>query len=144
MKLLIMLLFLVLTHSCSESDQLLATESAQEETKGDETQEIIVDQQQLGPNEIVLQIKILGSASQDKEICGLSKEHVFQVEVIEVVEFGSSVTQKISKRHQMDVTFLFEPQKFEADTSLEVKAREGLCPDASSTYFTIIEHKILE
>ena len=111
MKLFIMLLFLALTHSCSESDQLLAAESALEGTKGDENQEIIVDQQQLGPNEIVLQIKILGSASQDKEICGLSKEHVFQVEVIEVVEFGSSVTQKISKRHQMDITFLFEPQE---------------------------------
>ena len=144
MKPFIMLLFLVLTHSCSESDQLATVESVQEGTKGDENQEIIVDQQQLGPNEIVLKIKILGSASPDKEICGLSKEHIFHVEVIEVVESGGSVSQKISKRHQMDVTFLFEPQEFEADTSLEVKAREGLCPDASSTYFTIIEHKILE
>ncbi|WP_181899463.1 hypothetical protein [Flagellimonas nanhaiensis] len=139
-----MLLFLILTHSCSDSDQIAITESVQEETKGDENQEIIVDQQLLGPNEIVLRIKILGSASQGKEICGLSKEHVFHVEVIEVVESGGSVSQKISKNHQMDVAFLFQPEQFEADISLEVKAKEGLCPDASSTYFTIIEHKILE
>ncbi len=137
MKPLILCLLFFLGNSCNESDSVDILETTQNE-------EVILDQQLLGPNEVIFQIKIVGSLEQNKEICGIAKEHVYQVELTEIIELGTSLNQKLSKAQQMDVAFLFEPSQLQNDMILEAKAKESLCPDASSTYFTVISHKILE
>ncbi|MDC6365293.1 MULTISPECIES: hypothetical protein [Flavobacteriaceae] len=145
MKAVFVFVLFILSTACSEPENSSSTEGLLEESVQNENDETVIDQQQmLGPNEIMLKIKVLGSSTQDKEICGLSKEHVFHVEVTEILQSGSSINQKLTKEQQMDVAFLFDPEVLETGTSLEVKAKEGLCPDTSTSYFTIIEHKILE
>ncbi len=137
MKPLMLILLVLFGNSCSQEDSVALAENQNEDT--------MIDQAQLlGPNEIMLQINILDSSNQSKEICGLSKDFVFHVEVVEVSKIGSSVNHKFSLNEKMDVSFLFEPQNLSAGMKLDVKAREGLCPDTSNSYFTIIEHQILE
>ncbi len=138
MKPLILILLIVFGNSCSQEESIAAVENQNNE-------DTMIDQTQLlGPNEIVLQINILESSDQSKEICGLSKDFVFHIEVIEVIKIGSSVNHKFFSNEKMDVSFLFQPEALSTGMTLEVKAREGLCPDTSNSYFTIIEHRILE
>ncbi len=137
MKPILLVLFIILGNSCNQEESVSPVQNQNQET--------VIDQGQLlGPNEIMLKINVLESSGQSKEICGLTKDFVFHVEVLEVIKIGSSVNHKFSINEKMDVSFLFEPQNLSADITLEVKAREGLCPDTSNTYFTIIEHRILE
>ncbi|NAY91837.1 hypothetical protein GTQ34_07905 [Muricauda sp. JGD-17] len=142
MKPLILLLFILFGNSCSQEENSSPMETNSSRNSNEET--LIEQGQLLGPNEALLKINILEASNQNKEICGLSKEYVFRIEVIEVLKIGGSVNHKLSKSEKMDVSFLFEPKDLLVNTVLEVKAREGLCPDTSSSYFTIIEHRILE
>lgn len=143
MKPLILLVFFLLGNSCNEADQISSTETSQNE-EASPNENIGLDQQLLGPNEIIFKIKVLGTSQDNKSICGATKPNIYQMEVMEVMELGSSLNQKISKQQQMSVTFLFDPGQLENDMILEAKAKESLCPDASTTYFTVIGHKIIE
>ncbi|UII77870.1 hypothetical protein LV716_08895 [Flagellimonas sp. HMM57] len=137
MKPILLLLLFVLSNSCDESEDMALLENP-------ENEQTIPQQQAIGPDEILFKIKILKAVEADKEICGTQKENVFGVEVVEVMVSGSSLNQKLSKKHQMDVSFLFKPNPLAAETIIEAKAKETLCEDSSLTYFTIIAHKILE
>ncbi|WP_298923844.1 hypothetical protein [uncultured Allomuricauda sp.] len=137
MKPFILLALFLLSNSCDQKEDIGLLESNQNE-------EAILEQQLLGPNEIMLQIKILGTTETSKEICGSQKEHILAVEVIEILESGSSITNKLSKEQKLDVVFLFDPGQIETGVTIEAKAKESLCSDATITYFTIIGHKILE
>lgn len=137
MKPFILLTLFFLSNSCDQKDDITLLENTQNE-------ETILEQQLLGPNEIMLRIKILDSTETNKEVCGSKKEHVFAVEIIEILESGSSITNKLSKEQKLDVVFLFDPGQLASDITLEAKAKESLCPDAAITYFTVIAHKILE
>lgn len=137
MKPFILLALFLLSNSCGQKEDIGLLESNQNE-------EAILEQQLLGPNEIMLQIKILGTTETSKEICGSQKEHILAVEVIEILESGSSITNKLSKEQKLDVVFLFDPGQIETGVTIEAKAKESLCSDATITYFTIIGHKILE
>ncbi|MCL6267385.1 hypothetical protein [Flagellimonas myxillae] len=148
MKPAILLLLFVLGQSCSKSQDGLLTENPQmhEQTMGDneEAGNNLPNQEMLGPNEIVFEIKVISEVQENKELCGISKEYLYKIEVLNIKESGGSVQQKISKNQQISVAFLFEPEQLEANTTLEAKARESLCQDASTTYFTVIAHKILD
>ncbi|MBS9463319.1 hypothetical protein KIM67_12950 [Flagellimonas sp. 389] len=137
MKPIILMLLFVLSNSCNESEDIALLENTEEE-------QTIPQQQVIGPGEVLFKIKILETAGTDKELCGTQKENVFGVEVVEVMELGSSLNQKLPKKHQMDVSFLFKPDPLATGTIIEAKAKETLCQDSSVTYFTIIAHKILE
>lgn len=137
MKPFILLILFFLSNSCDQKDDVSLLEKTQNE-------ETIIEQQLLGPNEIMLRIKILESTETNKEVCGSNKEHVFAAEVVDILESGSSITNKLSKEQKLDVVFLFDPGQLESGITLEAKAKESLCPDATITYFTVIAHKILE
>lgn len=137
MKPFILLALFLLSNSCDQKEDITLLENNQNE-------ETILEQQLLGPNEIMLQIKILGTTETNKEICGSQKEHIFAVEVVDILESGSSITNKPSKEQKLDVVFLFDPGQLKNGITLEAKAKESLCSDATITYFTVIGHKILE
>ncbi|MEO9512271.1 MAG: hypothetical protein ABJN84_06215 [Flavobacteriaceae bacterium] len=143
MKLLTLLVLFLLGNSCNEADQVPYSETSQSE-EASPNENTGLDQQLLGPNEIIFKIKVIGTLQDNKNICGVTKPNIYQMEVMEVMALGSSLNQKISKQQQMGVTFLFDPGQLENDLILEAKAKESLCPDASSTYFTIIGHEIVE
>ncbi|WP_222982237.1 hypothetical protein [Flagellimonas meishanensis] len=145
MKPLLLVLFVLFGNSCNQEDNTSPTENPiTEAVKNENGGTPPPTDQLLGPNEVLLKISILETTDQSKEICGLSKEFIFHVEVVEVIKTGGSVNKKFSKNEKMDVAFLFEPESLNANMTLEVKAKEGLCPDTSNSYFTIIEHRILE
>ncbi len=142
MKPLILILLLFLGNSCNQSnDELLETSQNEDASQNDG---LPIDQQLLGPNEVMFKIKIVEAFTGDKEICGDSKAHVFDVEIMEIMESGSSLLQKLSTEQRLEVSFLFEPEALQKDKILEAKARESLCQDTSTSYFTILAHKILE
>ncbi|WP_298792421.1 hypothetical protein [uncultured Allomuricauda sp.] len=142
MKPLIFLLLFALGNSCDKSNVVALEENAQnEETVQNE--EIEIDQQLLGPNEVIFKVKMIGEMESNKEICGSSKQYVTTVEIIDIVKSGGSLNQKLSNKQQLTVAFLFNPEGLDKDMVLEAKAKESLCTD-TSTYFTIIGHKILE
>ncbi|MEX0363464.1 MAG: hypothetical protein AB3N10_20995 [Allomuricauda sp.] len=148
MKPLIFILVFILGQSCSKSQEGLMTENSQiqEQSTGqnEEVNGANNEQEMLGPNEIVFKIKVLSVVQDNKEICGIAKDHLYKIEVLEIMESGGSLQQKVSENQQISVAFLFEPGQLQADSTLEAKARESLCQDASTTYFTVIAHKILD
>ncbi|AWX44317.1 hypothetical protein HME9304_01317 [Flagellimonas maritima] len=137
MKTLFILLLFIVSNACDTSGEFASVENSEKE-------EAITQQQMIGPDEILFKIKIVDTLGSDKQICGTQKDNVFAVEVVEVVVSGSSLSKKLPKNHQMDVTFLFEPNLLSNGKILEAKAKETLCQNTSMTYFTVIEHKILE
>lgn len=144
MKPLILIMLFILGQSCSDAQDELLAENQQSQDQNEEVDGANTDQEMLGTNEIVFKIKVLSEVQENKEICGISKEHLYNIEVLEIMESGSSIQQKISKNQQLSVNFLFEPGELQSNATLEAKARESLCSDASSTYFTVLSHKILE
>ncbi|WP_420401236.1 hypothetical protein [Flagellimonas sp.] len=147
MKPLIFILVFILGQSCSKSQEGLMTENSQiQEQSAGQNEEAngATDQEMLGPNEIVFKIKVLSAVQDNKEICGVTKDHLYKIEVLEIMESGGSLQQKVSENQQISVAFLFEPGQLQANSTLEAKARESLCEDASTTYFTVIAHKILD
>ncbi|TMU55264.1 hypothetical protein [Flagellimonas algicola] len=148
MKPLIFILVFILGQSCSKSQEGSLTENSQiQEQSTDQSQDVNdanTDQELLGPNEIVFKIKVLSAVQDNKEICGVAKDHLYKIEVLEIMESGGSLQQKVSENQQISVAFLFEPGQLQANSTLEAKARESLCQDTSTTYFTVIAHKILE
>ncbi|WP_422349415.1 hypothetical protein [Flagellimonas sp.] len=148
MKPLIFILVFILGQSCSKSQEGLMTENSQiqEQSTGqnEEVNGANNEQEMLGPNEIVFKIKVLSAVQDNKEICGIAKDHLYKIEVLEIMESGGSLQQKVSENQQISVAFLFEPGQLQADSTLEAKARESLCQDSSKTYFTVIAHKILD
>lgn len=142
MKPLIIILLFVLGNSCDKSNSIALEETNQQEETA-QNDEVIIDQQLLGPNEVIFKIKMTGEMEGNKEICGSAKQYVANIEIMDIVKSGGSLNQKLSNKQQLQVAFLFQPENLEKDMVLEAKARESLCED-TSTYFTIIGHKILE
>ncbi|MEX0313963.1 MAG: hypothetical protein AB3N18_07280 [Allomuricauda sp.] len=142
MKPLILILLFIMGNSCDKSNAVVLDETIQNEETA-QNEEVEVNQQLLGPNEIIFKIKMVGELEANKDICGFSKKHVANIEIVDIVKSGGSINQKLSNRQQLTVNFLFNPEKLEKDMILEAKARESLCED-TSTYFTIIGHKILD
>lgn len=100
---------------------------------------------QLGiPGRISFKAKILETYADKKSICGLEKPNVAQIEVIEILERGSGITNLPKAKEVILVSFLLPPKNLGADMIIEAKAKESLCPTASKTYFTINSYKILE
>nr|WP_299386631.1 hypothetical protein [Allomuricauda sp.] len=148
MKPFILILFFAIGQSCSNTDNLGLNENdqvqGQQEQTNQDTNTDLPDQEMIGPNELRFTIKLLSEMQGDKEICGSAKKYVFDVEVLEILESGGSITQKLAKNQELKVAFLFDPGALEANSTLEAKARESLCEDTSTTYFTVLAHKILE
>ena len=137
MKYVVITLFLCFAMACTSSENV-----GEQETVFNE--ESIPVGQQLGKDEILFTLKIMQQSSGEKDVCGTAKNNVFTVEVVEVLQYGSTVQQKLAKDQQMEVVFLATENTLENDTVIEAKARETLCANTTSTYFTVIAHKILD
>lgn len=100
--------------------------------------------QQIGTDEILFNIRVLNVFESPQNVCGAEKSNVASIEIMEVLEKGSTVRQKVSKEEQFNLVFLFTPSNLEQNVVIEAKARETLCKNSSETYFTVISHKILD
>lgn len=139
-----LILMLVIGHmgcdSSSENTPAVATDS----TENQEDQADIPNQGSSNPGEITFRIKIMESYDTGKDICGVSRENVHLIEVLEVLESGSGITHMPRKEEELLVNFLLTPKDLEANTLIEAIGKESLCPDTSKTYFTINSYKILD
>lgn len=101
--------------------------------------------QQLGiPGRITFKAKVLEIYEGKQMICGISKQNVVQVEVLEVLNSGSGIAKMPTPKEKILVSFLLPSQDLVSEAVIEAKAKESLCPSTSQTYFTINSHKILE
>ena len=128
--------FLVLViGSCNEDNDNAIGSASQEKTP---------TFQQIGTDEIIFKLKVIDLLIGEQNVCGAQKSNVVLIEVMEVVQKGSAVRQKISGEQQFNLVFLFAPTDIEKESVIEVRARETLCEDSSQSYFTVLAHKILD
>lgn len=96
------------------------------------------------PGEITFTLEILESFTTAKEICGVRRENVLKVRVIEVTEKAMGTSHIPNANDEILLNFIVLPRDLNPTVQLEVRAKEFLCLDASKSYFTVISHKILE
>ena len=96
------------------------------------------------PGEITFTLEILESYATAKEICGVSKENVLKIRVMEVIKKGFGISNLPKPKDEILVNFIILPNDLKPTVLLEVRAKESLCLDASASYFTVISHKIIE
>jgi len=96
------------------------------------------------PGEIALKIRILEELSDEKEICGAAMKKVFKIKVIEILKKGMGISRMPRVSGEIKVKFLFLNNDMAIGSTLEAKAKESLCPDASKNYFTILSYTVLE
>lgn len=96
------------------------------------------------PGQIAFKAKIVETFDAKQNICGVSRSNVVQIEVIEILETGSGITNLPHKKDVLLVSFLLAPKNLDSNKVIEAKAKESLCPDASKTYFTVNSYEILE
>ncbi|TAI47738.1 hypothetical protein [Flagellimonas allohymeniacidonis] len=137
MKFVVITLFLWLVVACSPTDNSGEPENI---FNGED----IPVGQQLGKDEILFTLRVMQQASEEKDVCGTAKNNVFTIEVMEVLQYGSSVRQRLTEEQQVEVVFLMTENTLENGMVIEAKARETLCANTTSTYFTVIAHKILD
>ena len=135
MKSIFFSFIVLLAGSCNEDSGNIAAS---------ESQETIPQFQQIGTDEIIFNLKVLDLFEGEQDICGVQKSNVASIEVLEVIQKGNAVRQKVSKEEQFNLVFLFTPSNLEKQSLIEVRARETLCEDSSQTYFTVLAHKILD
>lgn len=96
------------------------------------------------PGRIVFKAKVVETFDSKKNICGVSRSNVVELEVMELLEGGSGITNLPHKKDILLTSFLLAPKDLGADVVIEAKAKESLCPEASKTYFTVNSYKIVE
>lgn len=140
MKYLAILVFLLGSAACnsSQNDPVPTVEDSMEQPADP------LPQEGINPGELVFVIKILETYNSAKEICGLSKANVALVEIMEMGEGGMGIVNIPKKSDEMQVTFLLPSEDLQAGALLEATAKESLCPQASKTYYTIKNYKIVE
>ncbi len=141
MKFLIIILLLIGSSSCDSAGK---NESTADEVPSSNTSSDQTPQEGLNPGEITFTIKVLETYSTARDICGISKENVSLVEVMKVSEGGAGATNLPKKTDELLVAFLSPSTGLKEGVSLEAKAKESLCPDASKTYYTIKSYEIIE
>ncbi|NAS12498.1 hypothetical protein [Poritiphilus flavus] len=98
----------------------------------------------VNPGELNFVIKILETYNSSKEICGLAKANVALVKIMEMGEGGMGIVNLPKKSDEMQVAFLLPSEALQTGALLEATAKESLCPEASKTYYTIKNYKIVE
>lgn len=126
-------------HSVKETPRESTSEESNEQTVQNRTA------QQSGiPGRITFKARVMKTFEEKRDICGLQKSNVVQVEVLEILERGSGITTMPRAKEVISVSFLLPPGHLVTDTIVEAKAKESLCPTPSQTYFIINSFKILE
>ena len=147
MKTLVLIVLFVVGNSCdpaSKENPVDSSESPVESTDTNDSNTTPPLQESMSPGEVSLKVKVMEVYDSGKDICGVSKTNVMKMGVQEVIARGSSVVNLPNKTDEVLMNFILAPKNLSANSTIEVKARESLCLDASKTYFTIISYKIVE
>ena len=147
MKSLLVILVVLPYLACNSPDPTTVEEEVMPLTNID-TEEVseqdIPEIQTSNPGEVSFKLEIIEGYDSGKDICDVSREHVYLTEIVEIVERGMGITHMPHTKERMLVNFVLEPKELTANSVVEAKARESLCLDTSKSYFTIISYKILE
>ena len=147
MKVLILVLLFLVGNSCEPVTKDTPSESIEnpvESVDNNEPNATIPIQQNMNPGEVRLKVKLMEVYDSGKDICGVSRNNVMKMEVQEILERGSSIVNIPIKNDEILMNFMLAPKDLSVDLSIEVKAKESLCREASKTYLTIISYKITE
>lgn len=142
MKTLILILLFFFGNSCDPvTKESIETSS---ESIENTTPTVPSNQESMNPGEITFKIKIMEVYDSDTDICGISKTNVMKMSVQEVLEKGSSIVNLPKKNDEVLMNFFQAPKDLSENFTVNAKARESLCSDASKTYFTIFSYEIVE
>ncbi len=150
MKLFFLALILLYNASCDKTGNELP--EVEQSTKTEETANVdnesepptIPIQQTNNPGEITFKIKILDVYSSAKDICGVSRENVMQIEVVEILKRGMGITNMPHVKNELFIDFVLPPKDLEKNMIIEARAKESLCLETSKTYYTVNSYEILE
>lgn len=104
----------------------------------------ISNQESRIPDGITLKAKVLEVHNTKQDICGVSRENVVQLEVIEILEEGSSLTKIPAIKELILVHFIFNPNDLKPKMIIQANAKESRCRDSSKSYLTVNSYEILE
>lgn len=146
MKSIVLVVFFVIGMACDTVKDMpdTSTPNISEKEISQSSDVDLPNQQTEIPGGIAFKVKVLETFDDKKNICGVSRSNVIEVEVIEIIESGSGITNMPNKKDVILVNFLLAPKNLNTDSTIEAKAKESLCPDASNTFFTINSFEILE
>lgn len=147
MKTLILVLLFFIANSCDPATKEAPIESSEnpvESVDNNDSNGTPPIQESMNPGELTLKVRVMEVYDSGKNICGISKTNVMKLEVNEVVARGSSIVNLPNKKDEILMNFMLAPKELSTNSTIEAKAKESLCRDASKTYFTIISYKIVE
>lgn len=136
MKHLFLTMILLAGLSCDATSDTIANENMNADIENSE-------QESSNPGEITFRAKVMQIFPAEKEICGVALKNVMEVEITEIVKRGSSIAHTPRKKERILVHFAVSPSDLDATKVIEVIAKESLCGNASTTYFTINSYKML-
>ncbi|MFS4492575.1 hypothetical protein [Maribacter sp. 2308TA10-17] len=147
MKTLILTLLFLIGNSCdpiSKEAPVQIAETTVESVDSNDSNSLPPIQESMNPGEVTLKIKIMEVFDSTQDICGVSQTNVMKMSVKEILSRGSSIVNLPKKNDEALMNFLIAPVDLPLNTLIEAKAKEGLCRDASKTYYTIISYKIVD
>lgn len=141
-----LLFFMVLSMACDSAKELPKgdTNKASYEEKTPNLSSDNPNQKSGIPGGITFKAKVLEVYDLKKNICGVSRANVVQLEFIEILEQGSSLTKLPSRKEILLVSFLFDSKDLRSDIIIKAKAKESRCRDGSKSYFIVNSYEILE
>lgn len=146
MKSITLILFFAVGMACDTTKDLSNNDNGNnsQQEKVESSNDNLPNQSLGIPGGVTFKAKVMDTYESSKDICGVSRSNVVQIEVIQILESGSGITNMPHKRDVLTVNFLLAPKELKVDNIIEAKAKESLCPEASKTYFTINSYEILE
>lgn len=142
----IFLIFIVLGTACNTSKELTNQDNnnVSNEKKTLNLKGGIPNQESRIPGGIIFKAKVLEVHNTKQDICGVSRRNVVQLEVIEILEEGSSLTKIPATKELILVHFIFNPNDLKPTMIIQASAKESRCRDSSKSYFTVNSHEIIE
>ena len=146
MKYLFFIVLLLFSLGCDSASKDLPVLQQDSTETGDrsESDTTLPDQETNNPGQVTFKIKVIEVFNTGKNICGVHRDNVMSVKVIDILERGSHITYMPNKEDILFVNFVLTPKDLDSNTIIEAVAKESLCTDASKTYFTVNSYKIIE
>jgi hypothetical protein len=92
------------------------------------------------PDGIGVNLRILAIPEGSTEVCGLKKQQVAEIEILQVNKVGRNLTHTPKKNTRFTWEFLSGTDALEIGQVLQVSAKEKLCPNGT-TYFSVLGYK---
>lgn len=92
------------------------------------------------PDGIGVNLRIMAIPEGSTEVCGLKKQQVAEIEILQVNKVGRNLTHTPKKNTRFSWEFLSGTDALEIGQVLQVTAKEKLCPNGT-TYFSVLSYK---